>query len=146
MSALGLQPCGREPESELLERAAHPPSQPSGGRGGGGWLPLGTRHFHRSSYWKWNPAVPVAAVGGHQQATGWDECHALACGLVEPWLRPLTDLGKRSQAPGTGAGGGARPRSPFAEETATGHCTTKIHGVRIRLFTSIISFIPATTP
>lgn len=66
--------------------------------------------------------VPVVLVGGHQRAAGGDGCHALACGLVE--TSAVTLHGPRCVITG-GGDGGARPQSPFAEET-TGGCSMTV--------------------
>lgn len=60
-------------------------------------------------------AAPVIVVGGHERAAGGDGCHALACELVK--TSAATPRGPRRKIRG-GGDWGARPRSPFAEETA----------------------------
>lgn len=78
----GLQHCGRKWESGLPKKAAHSPAW--GRRGGGGWLPQGTPHFHRSCHWKWNPGGPEPAGGS---SGGWPRVNEpLAGTAAKLWL------------------------------------------------------------
>lgn len=122
------QHCGLEWESGLLKKEASPPVS-----GVGLWetqlwgmasprystLPQGLLLESGTQ------AERVVVMGGHERDAGGDGCQALACGLVE--TSAVTPRRPQQMIMG-GGDAGARPRSPFAEETVGGSSTTQTHG------------------